>query len=137
MEPSADDIARIRTTMEELRDHREPAGTDFYDNLFRIAPELGPMFREDMTGQGMKFMSTLAIIVDTMDDEAALAPKLEELGRDHAALGVEARHYAPMREALVETMKQHLGARFTPEVEAAWERAYDKIAARMLEVARR
>ena len=132
MQLKADEIARIRATMEELKEHREPAGTSFYENLFRISPELRPMFREDMTGQGMKFLSTLAVIVDTIGDEARLDPKLDELGRDHAALGVRAEHYAPMREALMATMKQYLGGDFTPEVEAAWERAYGQIAGRML-----
>jgi len=135
MHLSADDLTLIRSTMAELKANAEPASTDFYDRLFTIAPDLRPMFSDDLAGQGMKFMSTLSVIVDSLDDETALSPKLTQLGQGHRAFGVGEAHYAPMRQALIETMRAHIGSSFTPEAEGAWGRAYDQMAERMLAAA--
>lgn len=131
MDLTPDETERLKTSMAALKTGAEPAATDFYDRLFRIAPELRPMFREDMAEQGMRFMSTLGLIVDAVGDETALAEKLDALGEGHRGMGVRAEHFAPMKTALLATMHAHLGAGFTPETEAAWSKAYDQMAARM------
>jgi len=132
MQLSEREIVLLRDTMAKLKAEAAPASTDFYDKLFRIAPDLRPMFGDDMEGQGMKFMSTLAVIVDAIDDEDALSDHLTRLGQGHSAFGVRAEHYTPLRQALIETMRAHLGGAFSSETEAAWTKAYDQMAERML-----
>lgn len=115
----------IRQSFAVLREDLEPKSVYFYGALFKYAPELKSMFREDdMAGQGMRFMSTLSAIVDNLHDPAALVQRYEDLGRSHAAMGVKASYFGPMGKALVDTLRQTLGDRFTPEMEEAWETAY-------------
>jgi nitric oxide dioxygenase len=64
-------IGLIRDSFHLLEPDAEIA-EKFYDRLFEIAPELRALFRSDMTGQGMRFMRTLRVIVQDLDDPEAL-----------------------------------------------------------------
>lgn len=106
--------------------------TLFYDNLFRRAPELRAMFRDDLMGQGMKFMRTLRIIIEGMGDASAFAEITGELGSGHRLLGVRKAHYEVMEEALIDTFREILGEDFDAETEAAWRAAYEEITRAMM-----
>ena len=82
------------------------------------------MFRDDLAGQGMRFMSTLSVIVDNLHDPSSLDERYADLGRGHAGMGVRARDFEPMGRALIETLRDTLGDIFTAEMESAWLLAY-------------
>jgi hemoglobin-like flavoprotein len=60
---------------------------------------------------------------------------VRELGARHEAYGVKEPFYETLREALLWTLGQLLGERFTPEVREAWSDAYETLAAAMKESA--
>ncbi|WP_424931671.1 globin domain-containing protein [Amaricoccus macauensis] len=127
-----DDIRIVQESLPAIRNHLKPASLNFYENLFKIAPELRPMFREDLAGQGMKFFSTLNAIFDMLSDPDASQAEATELAEAHSSLGVKAAHFAPMRKALDITLAETLGPDFTPEIRRAWLNAYDEISAKMI-----
>ena len=104
----------------------------FYERLFEIAPDLRALFRSDMTGQGMRFMSTLGVIVDHLGDPIALEPYVDQLAKGHAVYGVKPAHFQPMGRALILTMEEALGADLPEGAAEAWEAAYDLLAKRMI-----
>ncbi|MBK0329166.1 globin [Rhodobacteraceae bacterium F11138] len=122
----------VRDSLNRLRDEFDTRSLYFYEALFRREPVLRDLFREDLAGQGMKFMTTLAVILEKLNDEDADAAQYTGLGRQHASLGVKAADFAPMGEALIETLRAGLGADFTPELELAWHKAYAQVAAAMI-----
>lgn len=124
--------ALIRESFARLLDRLEPASVAFYEALFAREPAFRAMFRDDLAGQGMKFMTTLGYVVENIDRPEALGDKFEELGRVHAMIGVRAAHFAPMGEALVDTLRAELGATFTDEVEEAWRAAYAELSERVI-----
>ena len=122
-------MALVRTSFQALRDDQQPRFTEFYEALFRHAPELRPMFREeDLGGQGMRFMTTLSVIVDNLHHPEALEERYADLGRGHRALGVKAEHFEPMGKALIDTLAASLGPKFNDETREAWEVAYAEVA---------
>jgi hemoglobin-like flavoprotein len=127
-------IALIRDSFHRLEPDVEAAEM-FYDRLFQIAPELRAMFRGDMTGQGMRFMRTLRVIVQYLDEPEALHPYLEKLAQGHAVYGVKPEHFHPMGQALIWTMKETLGEAFPEGADIAWEAAYDGLAHEMIAIA--
>lgn len=137
MKLSPEELAEIRVSMAVLKEKMEPASTSFYERLFEIAPELRDMFRADISEQGMRFMSTLALIVDCIDHEEELNPKIDRLAEGHAAYGVKPEHFAPMGQALMETMEAELGDALTGAQKAAWRQAYAVIARKMIAAAGR
>lgn len=108
--------------------------TLFYEKLFERDPSLRPMFREDIGGQGMRFMRTLRTIVNALTQPGELKDVLEPLARTHGALGVHAPNFDTMGEALIDTFKELLGPDFTPEMETAWRKAYGQISQAMIQV---
>ena len=132
MAVDAAQIRLVRESLPSIREHRVPVSMNFYDNLFALAPELRALFRSDIAGQGMRFMTTLATIADLLEAPDELSDEIDDLAKAHAGLGVKAAHFAPMGAALMATLAETLGAEFTPELEAAWHAAYDHFAALMI-----
>jgi len=126
-------IARVQSSFDMLRDTQLLPTTDFYETLFWHAPEYRSLFRDDLEGQGMKFMSTLAVIVDDLHDPEKLHARFTELGRAHAALGITSKHFLPMEDALMETLRGRLGDVFDADTEAAWRAAYGEVARSIVE----
>ncbi len=132
MSHEADEKVLLKDSFERLQFDFDRFSTFFYEALFRRAPELEKMFRDDLTGQGMKFMTTLRELVLHAQDAASEAERVTKLGSFHASLGVHAESFGPMEEALIDTLKHTLGDDVTPELEAAWRNAYADISSRMI-----
>lgn len=126
-------VRLVRASLSKVRMRLVPASDAFYENLFAIAPELRPLFRSDLQSQGMRFMSTIAVIADLLDAPAELGSAIDDLARSHSGVGVRGAHFAPMRIALMVTLAETLGEEFTPELQAAWHAAYDHFTARMID----
>ena len=122
----------LKESFDRLQSDFDRFSTFFYETLFRRAPELRSMFRDDLTGQGMKFITTLREISLHVDDAGSESARLEELGRYHARLGVTAENFAPMEEALIDTLRHTLGDEFTSELEAVWRKAYADMSMSMI-----
>ena len=117
-------LALIRTSFKALRDNPEPRSIEFYDHFFRHAPHLRDMFRDDdIGGQGMRFMSTLAVIIDNLENPEKIADRYADLGQSHRAMGVRAEFFEPMGEALIDTLAESLGEKFDDETRNAWRSA--------------
>jgi nitric oxide dioxygenase len=132
MAVSDEDIRLVQRSLPRIRECYAPASTDFYDNLFALAPDLRPLFRPDVATQEMRFMSTLATIADLLDDPGALGDELDDHARAHAGLGVRAEDFVPMGAALLVTLGETLGPAFDTRLQQAWRAAYDHFAAEMI-----
>ncbi|KRB83109.1 hemin receptor [Sphingomonas sp. Root710] len=131
-----DQIALVKSTFVYAIPISDAVATDFYDRLFAQCPHLRAMFAKDMAAQRQKLMLTLTAIVTDLDNLDRLVPMVTELARRHVGYGVRDEHYAPVATALIETLRQALGARFTPAVEAAWGAAYGVLSNAMIQAVR-
>ncbi|WP_338549477.1 globin domain-containing protein [Roseovarius phycicola] len=134
MPMSAADIELVQRSFAHVRAELETHSDVFYAALFERAPNLRDLFREDLEGQGMKFMTTLRFVVSNLGDHAAMDDKLGRLGEAHASLGVKAADFDPMEDALIDTIRNALQELFTPQVEAAWRSAYGEARDTMVRV---
>jgi hemoglobin-like flavoprotein len=103
----------------------------FYQRLFDIDPTVRPMFKGDIGEQGKMLMQALALAVKSLDRPDALIPVLQDLGRRHAKYGVTDAHYDTVGAALIWTLEQGLGQRFTADVRDAWVAVYGVVATTM------
>ena len=99
---NAQQIQWVQSSFQTLAADPDGVARAFYAQLFRIAPELRPMFKPEMGEQRARLMQVLAAAVRGLDDLDRLLPTLHALGRRHAGYGVEPRHYAVVGRALVE-----------------------------------
>src|SRR4249919_1857704 len=111
---NSDDVRLVQQSWRDVMPIAATAAELFYKNLFTLDPGLEPLFRGDMKAQGEKLMTMIGVAVDKLDDIDALLPVLSNLGRRHAGYGVKDHHYESVAAALLATLSQSLGQRFTP-----------------------
>lgn len=132
MSITPEELQLVQQCLSGLREDFDTHSTYFYESLFRHAPHLRRMFRDDLTGQGMKFMTTLDVIVSKLDNEEEIADQYTGLGKLHASVGVHRADFTPMEEALIDTMRNAMGANFSSELEHAWRKAFTIVSTNMI-----
>ncbi|HSN70111.1 MAG TPA: pentapeptide repeat-containing protein, partial [Steroidobacteraceae bacterium] len=133
---TAEQIAKLRMTLALIAARGTPPVESFYRRLFELAPEIRPLFRDDLPSQSRKFLESLKLIVAGLESPERHIAVLQRLGTRHATYGVQERHYAAVGDALLGMLAETLGREFTPEVANAWRRTYEMIASVMMDAAR-
>lgn len=128
-------ILLIRESHQKLIEQATNIGEEFYNDLFNRIPESRTLFRDDLEGQGMRFMSAIHVIVDNLDDLPAMDAEVDKLAAGHAVLPIKPIWYREMQEALIDTFAIALGASFTNEMELAWRAAFSQVCDKMIEKA--
>jgi hemoglobin-like flavoprotein len=118
----------IRSTFREVDRISQVFALTFYQRLFELDPQLRSLFHNDIEEQSRKLMQFLRQLVESVDHPEDIVPALESLGRRHATYGVREEHYETVGAALLWAFAQVLGAGFTAEARAAWERLYVRVA---------
>lgn len=125
-------ITLVQATFADVKPIATTAAELFYNRLFTLDPALRPLFRGDMGQQGQMLMSMIGAAVSGLKDLERLAPVVRQLGARHVRYGVQAQHYATVGSALLWTLDQGLGDKFTPAVREAWTAAYTLLSDVML-----
>lgn len=107
----------------------------FYSRLFEIAPDVRPLFPDDLADQKKKLIAMLATAVTNLHQIDTIAPAVAGLGKRHLTYGVTAAMYEPVGAALLWTLEQGLDPEFTPPVKAAWTETYATLAGVMQKAA--
>jgi hemoglobin-like flavoprotein len=124
-------IKLVQDSWEKVVPIEAHAAALFYNRLFTTDPKLRELFKGDLGEQKRKLMTMIGVAVNGLTNLEALVPAVQDLGRRHAAYGVQAKDYETVGSALLWTLEQGLGATFTPEVKEAWAMAYSVLAATM------
>jgi hemoglobin-like flavoprotein len=132
---TANDISGVRKSFDLMWPKSTVMADQFYARLFEVAPDCRPLFRSDMTQMKGKFISTLAVLVGSLDDATGLYSVAGKLGEDHVPYGVRAEHYEKVGEALLWSLGQQLGSNWTADIEQSWRKVYALITARMMAAA--
>lgn len=123
-----DQVTMVQDSFKKVVPIADTAADLFYDRLFAIAPEVRPLFPDDLKEQKKKLIAMLATAVTNLHQVDTILPAVENLGKRHVAYGVTSKHYEPVGAALLWTLEQGLGPDFTPPVKAAWTEAYTTLA---------
>jgi hemoglobin-like flavoprotein len=121
-------IDLVQQTFADVKPIAATAAELFYNRLFTLEPSLRPMFKGDIRQQGQMLMSMIGAAVSGLKNLDTLVPVVRGLGARHAGYGVRDEHYAIVGGALLWTLEQGLGEKFTAEVRDAWAAAYGLLA---------
>lgn len=124
-------IHLVQSTFAVVRPMSAAVGALFYKRLFILDPSLRPLFKGDLVHQSRMLMAMLDSVVSGLSDLDALVPVVRQLGARHARYGVLQSHYDTFGSALLWTLEQGLGQKFTPAVGDAWAAAYELLASMM------
>ncbi|NNF77425.1 MAG: hemin receptor [Rhizobiales bacterium] len=129
---SPEEIEHVNQSWQSIVLMGDTAIQMFYRRLFDIDASAHALFSEtQMAEQRVKFMETFGLLVENIGNLEAHEPMLEELGRRHAAVGVEDHHYDAVHQALVSTIESGLGHVLDREARIAWDIAYRRMTAAM------
>ncbi|SDK75350.1 globin family protein [Aliiruegeria lutimaris] len=128
-------ITLIQDSFAKIVPIRQQAGEIFYSKLFEIAPEVRPLFKEDVTEQAGKLMTMLGTVVNGLRDLEKIVPIAQKMAVDHVQYGVKTAHYEPVGTALIATLEAGLGDDFTLETREAWVDAYTVLSNVMIDAA--
>lgn len=132
---SAEQIKLVRDSWQRIMSMKEKTAEFFYARLFELDPSVKSLFKGRIDLQGAKLITTLNVVVNSLDDLSEVQAILQAMGKRHIIYGVEAAHYETVGAALLWALQQSLGENFTEEVEQAWVITYGEIASSMKEKA--
>ena len=132
---NSDQVALIQHSFAKVTPVTGEAAALFYGRLFEIAPQVKPLFHDDMTDQGRKLMATLAVVVNGLTDLESVLRAASALAKKHVAYGVKAEHYGPFGVALLWTLERGLGTEWTSDLADAWTAAYTLLSEYMIDEA--
>jgi nitric oxide dioxygenase len=130
-------IALVQSSFRHVLPIAEEAGLLFYERIFTLAPGTRALFDNDIRTQAKRTMAAVKTAVDGLGDVDVVFPFLVRLGARHVRYGVRHEHFDVVGAALLWTLEQGLGERFTPAVRDAWVATWDVIAGAMREGMRR
>ena len=128
-------VELVQSSFKKVEPIASTAGDLFYGRLFEIAPEVRPMFSDNIEEQRDKLMAVLATAVNNLHQVDQIIDTVKQLGAKHVDYGVKDAHYDKVGEALIWTLQEGLKDDFTPEVKDAWVETYTTIATVMKEAA--
>ena len=117
---SAEHVRLIQESYRQVEPASDLVATLFFHRLLEIAPEVQPMLQGDMDEQRKQVLIALGLAVASLDRFDDIVPSLKLLGSKYSTIGVEPYHYGAVGEALLWTLNQSLGSRWSPELQDAW-----------------
>ena len=125
-------IALVQSSFAHVLPIADTAGLLFYERIFTLAPGTRSLFGDDIAAQAVRTIAAVKTAVDGLGQLDEVAPFLVRLGARHVRYGVRPEHFDVVGAALLWTLEQGLGDRFTPPVREAWGAAWSVIASAML-----
>ncbi|CAL4894446.1 unnamed protein product [Urochloa decumbens] len=132
-----------------MKKDTESIALKFFFRIFEIAPgakQMFPFLRDagDAPLENHPKLKTHAVSVFVMACESATQLRntgdvkvreaaLKRLGASHVKAGVADAHFEVVKTALLDTIRDAVPDMWTPEMKAAWEEAYDQLAAAIKE----
>jgi len=130
--PSSDQRAIIKATIPLLETGGEALTRHFYDKLLGHNPEIRPLFNGAHQTSGAQAQALARAVlmyarhIDRLDD---LGPLVEQIVNKHVSLQVQPDHYPLVGIALLQSIREVLGAEVaTDAVLDAWAAAYGQLA---------
>ncbi|NBW35505.1 MAG: hemin receptor [Cytophagia bacterium] len=104
------------------------AGQLFYERLFHESPDLRPLFKGEIREQERKLISLITFAVSKLRNLDEIVEDVRALGTRHKQYGVKDEYYNNVATALLWTLEQGLGTKWTEEVKQAWIAVYTTLA---------
>ena len=126
-------IEIIENSWDVLLLNPEEASEIFYSRLFFLDPKLRPLFKEDISSQAQKLVSTITFIVHKLHDLDEVLEDVRELGLRHQQYNVKPEDFITVASALLWTLESRLGKLWDKETKDAWITIYSTLSNTMID----
>jgi hemoglobin-like flavoprotein len=129
---TSESIGRVRASYATLTGDDHALSRHFYAEMFRVSPDLRPLFPSDLEALQKHFDAAIALVIRNLHEYAALQQSLRDLGAQHVGWRARPADYLVARHALV-TAVRTLSPEWNDTLEADWHAAITSIVVPMLE----
>jgi hemoglobin-like flavoprotein len=119
-----EDIAQVQHSWRKVEPIKDLAAELFYTRLFELDPLLGSVCGDDGKDRHKRFTQVVGATVRGLARVDMLLSAVRHFGMSHPLPGEIEQHHANVAEALLWMLEKSLPRDFTPEVKAAWIKAY-------------
>jgi len=128
-----DETVLLETSFAALAPRGKEIVSRFYDELFRRAPEVKPLFANTtIAEQEKKLLAALQLVVSNLRNPEQLTGALQALGVKHQGYGATAEHYDVVAQTMLKVLGEFAGNKWTHEIKSAWSNAFVTIKDTML-----
>ena len=106
--------------------------SSFYERLFELAPQVRPLFKNNMQEQQDKLIKMLGLIINNLYDLNSISVEIARLAQRHASYGVKDEHYQIVTEALVRTIAEHSPEKPDIATLTAWQEVLQHLSREMV-----
>lgn len=128
-----DQIKLVQDSFDRVFTSKDALAESFYNELFRMAPDVRQMFPEDMVEQRLKLSDTLSYTVRNLQRPEVVEETVQGLARRHAKYGAKPEHFAPVGMALITALHREMPGGLSEQEADAWLEAYTFISDLMIE----
>lgn len=124
----------VKSTIPFLKEHGQTISDTTYSTLMKRHPELNNTLNLIHLKDGRLARALTVVILRfacSINNISELIPKLERVCNRHCSLGIRPEHYEILGSLIIETFSDAMGPLMTPEMKAAWIKAY-KILSNMM-----
>ena len=125
-------IALVESSWEQMSSTSIQSATLCLINLSATDAIIASLFKNDGIVRSLETLQGITYVVGCLDQPERLRPYLGSLGRLLRLYGVNASHQQIVGAALLQTLGQSLGDKFTPAHRGAWAVAYSFITGIMI-----
>lgn len=123
----------VKNCIEELEQDRDKLSRLFYRKLFQLDIHLKKVFPGNVVFLNRKFFNMLATLKNVKHLES-ISDAIAKMGERHMIqYGVQVEHFDILKQALMSALAEHLGARFTTNLQAAWNEVLADVTAIMIQ----
>lgn len=126
-------IQLVQQSWEKIKPAMQKTGESFYHKLFKAAPQIRHLFKEDVTEQAGRLGYMLTYVVSRLDKLDTAMEDVQKLAIRHNKYGAEPAHYTIVGECLLKTLEEELGDDWNKQVKKAWSVAYGILADAMIQ----
>ncbi len=121
----------VKTCLDQLNSQTETLSRLFYKELFHLDLQLKTVFSGSVVFLNRKFTNMLSTLKNVKHLEK-IEDSISKMGERHIRqYGAEIKHFPTMKQALLNTLAQHLGDGYTPELNEAFNDVFDDVSAIM------
>ena len=108
-----------------------------YDHFFDLSPEAVHFFPDDLSKQSEKLAYTIGFVVSNLDRLETIKETIQDLGRFHNQLNIDAYHYENLKVAFNLTVREVMKDRYHENIGDAWNIALSCLSQWMLNAPRK
>jgi nitric oxide dioxygenase len=128
-----EEISAVQQSLMRLQQSYANFTEEFYQRLFRAAPEMRALFSEDMTEQARKLSVTLLSVISHLRNPAAVMHPLLALATRHVDYGAAQEDFDVVRVCLLGTIQELTPDGLSETELTGWDKALHSVQALMID----